>query len=83
VLPSDLFESGSVASVSGMSGTGSGIGTIIAFGLIGHYSDMSNGIHEFDPIMIVAGLIPFIGMLLVLLLVRNSKATDQGLVRRI
>jgi MFS transporter, ACS family, hexuronate transporter len=83
VLPSDLFESGSVASVSGMSGTGSGIGTIIAFGLIGHYSDMSHGIHEFDPIMIVAGLIPFIGMLLVLLLVRNSKATEQGLVRRI
>jgi MFS transporter, ACS family, aldohexuronate transporter len=35
----------------------------------------------FDPIMIVAGLVPFVGMILGLLLVRNTKATDQGLVR--
>jgi hypothetical protein len=33
--------------------------------------------------MIVTGLIPFVGMILVLLLVRNPKATDQGVVRRI
>lgn len=39
VLPSDLFKSESVASVSGMSGTGAGIGTIIAFLLIGHVSE--------------------------------------------
>jgi MFS transporter, ACS family, hexuronate transporter len=83
VLPSDLYESGSVASVSGMSGTGAGIGTIIAFALIGHFSDLHHGIHEFDPIMVVAGLIPFIGMLLVLALIRNTRATDQGLVRPI
>jgi len=31
----------------------------------------------------VAGLIPFIGTMLVLLLVYNTRATDQGLVRRI
>jgi ACS family hexuronate transporter-like MFS transporter len=37
----------------------------------------------FDPLMIIAGVIPFVGMILVLLLVRNTKATDQGLVRRI
>jgi MFS transporter, ACS family, aldohexuronate transporter len=36
VLPSDLFKSESVASVSGMSATGAGIGTIIAFLMIGH-----------------------------------------------
>lgn len=85
VLPSDLYESGSVASVSGLGGTGSGIGTIIAFELIGHYSDLRAGMatHIFDPIVIVAGLIPFVGMLLVLLLVRNTKATDLGLVRPI
>lgn len=83
VLPADLFESGSVASVSGVSGTGAGIGTIIAFELIGHYSDLRHGVHEFDPIMIVAGLIPFLGMILVLLLVRNTKATEQGFVRPI
>jgi ACS family hexuronate transporter-like MFS transporter len=83
VLPSDLYESGSVASVSGMGGTGSGIGTIIAFYLIGHYSDLSHGIHQFDPIMVIAGLIPFVGMILTLLLIRNTKATEQGLVRPI
>lgn len=83
VLPADLFDSASVASVSGLSGTGAGIGTIIAFQLIGYYSDLRHGIHEFDPIVVVAGLIPFLGMLLVLLLVRNSKATKLGLVREI
>ena len=85
VLPSDLFNSESVASVSGVSGTGAGIGTIIAFELIGHISDarQAMGTHSFDPILIAAGTIPFIGMLLVLLLLRNSKATDRGLVRRI
>jgi ACS family hexuronate transporter-like MFS transporter len=83
VLPSDLFDSASVASVSGLGGTGSGIGTIIAFELIGHYSDLRQGMstHVFDPIIIIAGLIPFLGMILVLLLVRNTKATRQGLVR--
>jgi MFS transporter, ACS family, hexuronate transporter len=83
VLPSDLYDSSSVASVSGLSGSGSSIGTIIAFALVGHFSDLHHGIHEFDPIMIVAGLIPFIGMLLVLLLIRNTKATKEGLVRSV
>ncbi len=85
VLPSDLYESGSVASVSGLGGTASGIGTIIAFKLIGHYSDLRQGTatHVFDPIIVVAGLIPFVGMILVLLLVRNTKATKQELVREI
>jgi ACS family hexuronate transporter-like MFS transporter len=85
VLPSDLFASESVASVSGLSGTGAGIGTIIAFTLIGHFSDarQATGTHSFDPIILVAGLVPFIGMILALLLIRNTKATDQGLVRRI
>jgi len=85
VLPTDLYRSDSVASVSGLSGTGAGIGTIIAFELIGHLSDarQASGTHSFDPIVIVAGVIPFIGMILVLLLVRNTRATDQGLVRRI
>src|SRR3984893_11308550 len=85
VLPTDLFTSDSVASVSGLSGTGAGIGTIVAFELIGHFSDAHQAsiTHSFDPIVVAAGLIPFIGMILVLLLVRNTRATDQGLVRRI
>jgi ACS family hexuronate transporter-like MFS transporter len=85
VLPTDLYSSEAVASVSGLSGTGAGIGTIIAFELIGHFSDArrATATHSFDPIVIVAGLIPFIGMMLVLLLVRNTRATDQGRVKRI
>ncbi len=85
VLPSDLFYSESVASVSGLSGTGAGLGTIIAFLLVGYVSDAraGAGTAAFDPIIIVAGLIPLFGMALVLLLVRNTRATERGLVRRI
>jgi MFS transporter, ACS family, hexuronate transporter len=85
VLPSDLYYSDSVASVSGFSGTGAGIGTIIAFRLIGYFSDARRaaGTHIFDPIVIIAGLVPFAGMLIVLLLVRNTQATKDGLVRPI
>lgn len=85
VLPSDLFVSRSVASVSGLSGTGAGIGTIIAFKLIGYFSDLPHvsATHSFDRIIVAAGILPFLGMLLVLLLVRNTAATEQGLVRRI
>jgi ACS family hexuronate transporter-like MFS transporter len=83
VLPSDLFAGGSVASVFGFSGTGAGIGTIIAFKLIGYYSDTNRAIagHSFDKIIIIAGLVPLVGMILVLLLVRNTRATKEGLVR--
>jgi ACS family hexuronate transporter-like MFS transporter len=85
VLPSDLFGSESVASVSGLSGTGAGIGTIVAFKLIGYFSDarQATGTHSFDPIVGLAGLVPLAGMILVLLLLRNTRATEQGLVRRI
>jgi ACS family hexuronate transporter-like MFS transporter len=85
VLPSDLFASDSVASVSGLSGTGAGLGTIVAFKLIGYLTDANESLatHSFDSIIIVAGLVPFVGMILVLLLVRNNRATRQGLVRPI
>jgi MFS transporter, ACS family, hexuronate transporter len=85
VLPSDMYYSDAVATVSGFSGTGAGIGTIIAFKLIGYFSDArrATGTHAFDPIVIVAGLVPFVGMLLVLLLIRNTQATKDGLVRPI
>ena len=67
VLPSDLYRSESVASVSGMSGTGAGIGTIISTYLIGYISDR----YSFEPILIAASLVPLAGMLLVLLLIRQ------------
>ena len=85
VLPTDIFRSDSVASVSGVSGSAAGIGTIVAFKLIGYFSDASHSAagHSFDQIVLVAGLVPFLGMILVLLLVRNTKATAQGLVKEI
>ncbi len=85
VLPSDLYTSESVASVSGMSGTAAGIGTIIAFKLIGYFSDAraAQAASAFDLIVVVAGLVPLAGMFVVLLLVRNTRATEMGLVRRI
>jgi len=85
VLPSDVFRDDSVASISGLSGGAAGVGTILAFYLVGHLSDarQSMGSHSFDPIIVVAGLVPFAGMLLVLLLVRNTNATDEGLIKRI
>jgi ACS family hexuronate transporter-like MFS transporter len=85
VLPSDLYRSDSVASVSGLSGMTAGIGTIIAFKLVGYFSDANQSLatHSFDTIIIVAGLVPFIGMILVLFLVRNTRATKLGLVREI
>ena len=84
-LPSDLFNSESVASVSGLGGTATGLGTIVAFKLIGYLSDarQAAGTHSFDPIIVVASIVPFVGMILTLLLVRNTQATDRGLVRRI
>src|SRR6267143_4124619 len=85
VLPSDLYPSQAVATVSGLSGTGAGLATIVAFYLIGRYSDrrQATTTHAFDPIVIVAGLVPLVGMILVLLLVRNTEATRRGLVRQI
>lgn len=85
VLPSDLYRSDSVASVSGMGGSAAGIGTIIAFKLVGYVSDAHQGstASSFDWVLIAAGLIPLVGMVLVLLLVRNTEATKRGLVRPI
>jgi ACS family hexuronate transporter-like MFS transporter len=69
VLPSDLYRSESVATVSGMSGTGAGIGTIISTYLIGYVSDR----YSFEPILITASLVPLFGMVLVLLLIRDKR----------
>ena len=71
VLPSDLYRSESVATVSGMSGTGAGLGTILSTYLIGYVSDR----YSFEPILIAASLVPLVGMVLVLLLIRDPRTT--------
>jgi ACS family hexuronate transporter-like MFS transporter len=85
VLPSDLYYSNAVATVSGLSGTAASVGTIIAMKAVGYLSDarLSRGGHAFDPIIVASGIIPVIGMLLVLLLIRNTQATKENLVRPI
>jgi len=70
VLPSDLFPSRSVGTVSGMAGTGAGLGTIVSTFLIGYVADH----YSFEPILIGASLIPLVAMILVHVLIRSSKA---------
>lgn len=70
-LPTDLYRSGSVASVSGMSGTGAGFGTILSTYLIGWSADR----YSFGPVLIGASLIPLAATGLVLMLVREKERT--------
>jgi ACS family hexuronate transporter-like MFS transporter len=65
-LPADLYPTGSVASVSGMSGTGAGIGTIAATYLTGYVADH----YSFGPILVVASIVPFFAAIAILGLVR-------------
>jgi len=75
-LPADLFASDSVASVSGMGGTASGVGTILSTYVIGYVADH----YGFQSIVIGASVIPLIGVALVLALVRNTKESGKGTV---
>jgi ACS family hexuronate transporter-like MFS transporter len=76
-LPADVYPAQSVASVSGLSGTAAGIGTICATFLIGRVADASS----FAPVLVGASLVPLFAVGAVLLLVRNNRATDAGVVR--
>jgi MFS transporter, ACS family, aldohexuronate transporter len=78
-LPADVYPTGSVASVSGLSGTGAGIGTIAATLLTGAIADRLS----FSPILIGASLVPLGCVVAVLLLVRNTDATRRGELRTI
>lgn len=78
-LPADIYPTGAVASVSGMSGTAAAIGTITATYLIGWVSDR----YSFRPILIAASLIPLLAVAATVTLVRNNRATEQGVVNRI
>ena len=78
-LPADVYPTGSVASVSGLSGTGAGIGTIAATLITGAIADRMS----FSPILIGASLAPLGCVAAVLLLVRNTEATRRGEIRAI
>jgi ACS family hexuronate transporter-like MFS transporter len=78
-LPADLFPSSSVASVSGMGGTGAGLGTIGAIYLTGWVADR----YSFEPILLGASIVPLVALAAVLLLVRNTAATREGVVHEV
>lgn len=74
-LPSDLYPQEHVASVSGLSGAGAGVATIIATYLIGLVSDKIS----FAPVLMAGSLIPLIGTAAIVGLVsdRTHQATDE------
>ncbi len=76
-LPADLYHSRAVGSVAGMAGTGAGLGTIGSTYLIGIVADR----FSFTPILIVSSVIPLLAALVVLILVRNTRESGQGLVK--
>lgn len=68
-LPADIYPSESVASVSGLSGTGAGVGTVLATYLTGIVADR----YSFRPVLIVASLIPLGAAVAILVLVRGVR----------
>jgi MFS transporter, ACS family, hexuronate transporter len=78
-LPADVYPTASVASVSGLSGTGAGIGTITATLLVGTIADRMS----FAPILIGASVIPLFAVVAVLTLVRNTAESRAGVLKMI
>jgi ACS family hexuronate transporter-like MFS transporter len=78
-LPADLFDSGSVASVSGLTGAAAGLGTILSTYAVGYFSDR----HGFQSVVTTASAIPVVAMLLVLLLVRNTRHSGKGVIQHV
>jgi ACS family hexuronate transporter-like MFS transporter len=76
-FPADLFPSESVATVSGMGGTGAGIGTIISTYTVGYIADH----YSFGPILVGASMVPLVAMFLVLWLVRNTSESGSRVKR--
>ena len=79
VLPTDLYRSGSVATVGGMCGTVAQTLTIGSTFLIGRISEQ----HSFAPILIGGSLVPLVGAGLVLLLVRNPRGPAPAFLKKI
>ncbi len=73
-LPSDLYPNAWVASVSGISGAGSGIGTILSTFLIGWTADR----YSFEPILIGASLIPLLATAAILILIPRQGETHSA-----
>jgi ACS family hexuronate transporter-like MFS transporter len=78
-LPSDLFEGGSVATVSGLAGMVTGFLTIAATYTIGAITDR----FSFEPILLGASAAPVLAAIAVFALVRNTENTGNGVLLKI
>lgn len=78
-LPADIYPTGSVATVSGLGGTGAGVGTIVAIYATGWVSDR----YSFAPILLGASVLPLVALAAMLVLVRNTREMEQGPLNRI
>lgn len=65
-LPADLYPIGSVASVSGMSGTGAGIATVAYTLITGVVTDR----YSFGPILVAGSIVPLFAAIAILTLVK-------------
>jgi MFS transporter, ACS family, aldohexuronate transporter len=78
-LPSDLFVSESVATVSGLSGGITGFTAIAMTYSVGYVTDK----YSFTPVLQAACLLPVLAIAAYLLLVRNTPSSGKGLLVRI
>ena len=73
-LPTDLFPSRQTGSVSGLSGTGAGMGGIAFTWLVGVMVDR----FSYTPIFLLAGLMPLVALAIVQWLIPQIPATAGG-----
>ena len=77
-LPTDVFHARAVGTVSGMAGTGAGVGTMISTYLIGRVTDATS----FAPVIAAAAIIPCVATAVFVTMVRASPRPDpRGLLR--
>ncbi len=73
-LPSDLFPSKAVASAAGLGGMGAGVGGILSSWIIGRVVDR----YSYQPVFVVAGLLPLVAIVLVQLLIPQIRKQPVG-----
>jgi ACS family hexuronate transporter-like MFS transporter len=78
-LPADLYRPRDVATVSGLCGSGAGLGTIGSTFLIGVVADR----FSFGPILVAASVVPLFAALLAVALIRTPGAKDRDVVNAI
>jgi len=71
-LPADVYDTRAVATVSGLSGAGAGVGTLLSTYLIGRISDRIS----FEPVIWGGAIVPCIATIVFLTMVRGSRTPD-------